>query len=160
MALRERWQPIFAANDDPADLIAKFRTNLINLAVSYARLVALSIGMKRHGGSTDDPFITRCWHAARAVCFVVVNELYSPEMSEDSARFFGILQRSSSFPGIFLRHGPDSQSVFVTFASAFLVKVISSLDCGLRLFLIGVVSCFNPSTFLSSRESNDRRVTT
>ena len=101
MALRERWQPIFAANDDPVDLIAKFRTNLINLAVSYARLVALSIGMKRHGGSTDDPFITRCWHAARAVCFVVVNELYSPEMSEDSARFLAYYNAHPVFQGYF-----------------------------------------------------------
>jgi hypothetical protein len=82
VGLRERWQSIFAANDDPTDLRAKFRTSLIDLAVSYARLVALSIGMKRHGGSTEDPFIMRCWHAARAVCFVVVNELNSPEMSE------------------------------------------------------------------------------
>jgi len=82
VALRERWQPIFAANNDPGDLHAKFRTSLISLAISYARLVALSIGMKRHSGSTEDPFIMRCWHAACAVCFVVVNELNSPEMSE------------------------------------------------------------------------------
>ena len=82
MALREHWQPIFAANNDPTDLCAKFRTSLINLAIFYARLVALSIGMKRHSGTTDDPFITRCWHAARDVCFVVVNELNSPELSE------------------------------------------------------------------------------
>lgn len=82
MALRARWQPIFAANNDPTDLRSEFRTSLINLAISYARLVALSIGMKRHSGTTDDPFITRCWHAARDVCFVVVDELSSPEMSE------------------------------------------------------------------------------
>ena len=81
MALREHWQPIFAVNNDPMDLCAKFRTSLIDLAISYARLVALSIGMKRHSGITDDPFITRCWHAARDVCFVIVNELNSPEMS-------------------------------------------------------------------------------
>ena len=28
------------------------------------------------------------------------------------------------FAGIYLRHGPDAQSVFLTFASAFLVKVL------------------------------------
>ena len=82
--LRERWQPIFAANNDPNDLHAKFRTSLISLAISYARLVALSIGMKRHSGSTEDPFIIRCWHAACDVCFVVVNELNSQDLSEDS----------------------------------------------------------------------------
>lgn len=82
MALRERWQPIFAENSDPTDLCAKFRTSLINLAISYARLVALSIGMKRRSGTTDDPFVIRCWHAACDVCFVVVNELNSPELSE------------------------------------------------------------------------------
>lgn len=84
MALREHWQPIFAANNDPTDLRAKFRTSLISLAISYARLVALSIGMKRHSGSTEDPFIMRCWHAACDVCLVVVNELISPELSEGS----------------------------------------------------------------------------
>ena len=26
-------------------------------------------------------------------------------------------------PGIYLRHGPEAQSVFITFASAFLIKV-------------------------------------
>ena len=83
MALREHWQPIFAANNDPSDLRGKFRTSLISLAISYARLVALSIGMKRPSGSTEDPFIMRCWHAACDVCFVVVNELNSSELSED-----------------------------------------------------------------------------
>ena len=82
MALRERWQPIFAANNDPGDSHARFRTNLISLAISYARLVALSIGLKRHSGSTEDPFIMRCWHAACDVCFVVVKDLNTPEQSE------------------------------------------------------------------------------
>lgn len=84
MALREHWQPIFAANNDPDDLSAKFRTSLISFVISYARLVALSMGMKRHSGITDDPFIMRCWHAACDVCFVVVNELHSPELSKDT----------------------------------------------------------------------------
>ena len=42
------------------------------------------MGMKRHSGITDDPFIMRCWHAACDVCFVVVNELHSPELSKDT----------------------------------------------------------------------------
>ena len=95
VALREHWQPIFAANIDPTDLRAKFRTSLINLATSYARLVALSIGMKRHSGSTEDPFIMRCWHAACDVCFVVVNQLNSPELSEDSDLGFLYLRNSA-----------------------------------------------------------------
>lgn len=92
VALRERWQPIFAANNDPTDLCAKFRMSLINLAISYARLVALSIGMKRHSGTTVDPCITRCWHAACDVCLVVVNELNSAELSEGA-----ISQRCTAF---------------------------------------------------------------
>jgi len=79
---------------------------LVSLVISYARLVALSIGMKRHSGSTEDPFIMRCWHAACDVCFVVVNELNSPDMR------------------IYFRHGPDAQGVFSSFACAFLVKLL------------------------------------
>lgn len=100
MALRERWQPIFAANIDPNDLRANFRTSLVNLAISYARLVALSIGMKRHNGSTEDPFVMRCWCAACDVCFVVVNELNSPDMSEDSDLDIPIMVLISSFRDI------------------------------------------------------------
>lgn len=84
MALREHWQSIFAANNDPGDLCASHRSNLISLAISYARLVALSIGMKRQSGSTEDPFIIRCWHAAHDVCSIVVDKLNSPEMSKDA----------------------------------------------------------------------------
>ena len=93
--LRERWQPIFAVNNDPNDLHAKFRTSLISLAISYARLVALSIGMKRHSGSTEDPFIIRCWHAACDVCLVIVNELNSPDLSEDSVLGFPAIMLTS-----------------------------------------------------------------
>ena len=88
MALRERWQPIFAANNDPGNLRANYRTSLISFAISYARLVALSIGMKRQSGSTEDPFIMRCWHAACDVCIVLVEKLNSPEMSKDSNLVF------------------------------------------------------------------------
>ena len=84
MALWEHWQPIFAANTDPDDLCANYRACLVSFAISYARLVALSIGMKRHSGITEDPFVMRCWHAACDVCSFVVNKLSSPQLSKDA----------------------------------------------------------------------------
>ena len=84
VALREHWRLIFAANNDPGDLRASYRAGLVSFAISYARLVALSIGMKRHTGNTEDPFISRCWHAAVDVCSFVVNEFSAPELSKDA----------------------------------------------------------------------------
>ena len=84
VALRERWKPIFAENNDPGDLRATYRAYLVSFAISYARLVALSFGMKRHTGVTEDPFISRCWQAACDVCSFVVNEFSSPKLSKNA----------------------------------------------------------------------------
>ena len=84
VALREHWLPIFAANNDPGDLRANYRKVLIGFSISYAQLVALSIGMKRHGAGTENPFVMRCWHAACDVCSVMANEFNSPELCKDT----------------------------------------------------------------------------
>jgi len=79
------------------------------LAYSYARLVALSFGFQHAFGknNTDEnPFLTRCLAAASDVVNTFVNDVGRPA------------QR------IYLRHGPEAQSVFATFAASFLVKLL------------------------------------
>jgi hypothetical protein len=64
VALRDYWLPTLATNIDLDDSHARFRTGLIKLAYSYARLVVLSFGFQRAGGKSnleDNPFITRVW---------------------------------------------------------------------------------------------------
>ena len=84
VALREHWKPIFAANNGTGGLRASYRASFVSFAISYARLVTLSVGMKRHTGNTEDPFISRCWHAAVDVCSFVMNEFNAPELSKDT----------------------------------------------------------------------------
>jgi len=78
------------------------------LAHSCARLDALSYGFQHTIGQTDgtdeNPFLTRCLEAASDVVHAVVVD--------------GPTHRP------YFRHGPEAQSVFVTFASAFLVKLL------------------------------------
>ncbi|KAI0926056.1 hypothetical protein AcV5_008620 [Taiwanofungus camphoratus] len=86
-----------------------FRTGLLRLAFSYARLSVLSVGFQRafsKAGSGELPFLWRCLRAATDVVKAVVDDVGVPS------------QR------IYLRHGPEAQSVFVTFACAFLVKLL------------------------------------
>jgi hypothetical protein len=94
---------------DQTDPHGRFRTGLLKLAYSYARLVALSLGFKHAFGknNTDEnPFLTRCLSAAFDVVNTYVNDVGRPA------------QR------VYLRHGPEAQSVFVTFACSFLVKLL------------------------------------
>jgi hypothetical protein len=86
-----------------------FRTGLLRLAYSYARLIALSFGFQHAFGknNTDEnPFLLRCLRAASDVVKAVVDDIGRPSQK------------------IYLRHGPEAQSVFLTFASAFLVKLL------------------------------------
>ncbi|TFK27196.1 hypothetical protein FA15DRAFT_666700 [Coprinopsis marcescibilis] len=107
--LQEKWFSILRTTDltEPQN---RFRTGLLRLAYSYARLIALSYGFQHAFGKTDgqdeNPFLTRCRNAASDVVRVVVDDLCCPEQRH------------------YFRHGPDAQSVFVTFASAFLVKLL------------------------------------
>ncbi|KIY44020.1 hypothetical protein FISHEDRAFT_52517 [Fistulina hepatica ATCC 64428] len=103
-----------------------FRTDLIRLAYSYARLAVLSYGFQHAFGKSDsdeNPFLLRCLTAAMDVVRVFTKEVGRPE------------QR------VFVRHGPEAQSVFVTFASAFLIKLLqpkfaSYLSVGQRSTII------------------------
>lgn len=107
--LQQKWFTILQTTDlnEPEN---RFRTGLLSLAYSYARLIALSYGFQHAFGKTDgqdeNPFLLRCLHAASDVVHAVVDEICVPTQRH------------------YWRHGPDAQSVFVTFASAFLVKLL------------------------------------
>ncbi|TFK49594.1 hypothetical protein OE88DRAFT_357610 [Heliocybe sulcata] len=107
-SLGEMW---FACieQQDLSDPQVRFRSGLLKLAYSYARLVALSYGFQHSFGKSDtgdNPFLIRCFKAASDVVTAFVDDVGQPA------------QR------IYLRHGPEAQSVFVTFASSFLVKLL------------------------------------
>ncbi|KAJ7170596.1 hypothetical protein C8R43DRAFT_1231383 [Mycena crocata] len=106
--LADKWHLVLDQTDttDPQN---RFRSGLLKLAYSYARLVALSFGFQHAFGknNTDEnPFLTRCLAAASDVVTAIVEELGRQD------------QR------IYLRHGPIAQSVFVTFAASMLVKLL------------------------------------
>ncbi|KAH9481451.1 Transcriptional activator of proteases prtT [Psilocybe cubensis] len=107
--LRDQWFSVLETTDmnDPHN---RFRTGLLRLAYSYARLIALSYGFQHAFGKTDrvneNPFLERCLRAAFDVVDALVSDICRP----------GQLH--------FVKHGPEAQSVFVTFASAFLVKLL------------------------------------
>ncbi|KAK2460891.1 hypothetical protein APHAL10511_007361 [Amanita phalloides] len=108
--IEEQWFKVIAENTDLDDNQNKFRTGLIRLAYSYGRLIVLSYGFQHAFGknNTDEnPFLQRCLKAAQDVLHAVVDQLCGdPKMR------------------VFWRHGPEAQSVFVTFASTFLVKLL------------------------------------
>ncbi|KAJ7727299.1 hypothetical protein DFH07DRAFT_851955 [Mycena maculata] len=106
--LGDKWQARLEETDmtDPQN---RFRSGLLKLAYSYARLVALSFGFQHAFGknNTDEnPFLMRCLAAASDVVTALVSDVGRPD------------QR------IYLRHGPIAQSVFVTFAASMLVKLL------------------------------------
>ncbi|KAJ7773192.1 hypothetical protein B0H16DRAFT_1880641 [Mycena metata] len=106
--LMDKWRAILDQTDmtDPQN---KFRSGLLRLAYSYARLVALSFGFQHAFGKNhadENPFLNRCLAAATDVVYAIINEVGSPD------------QR------VYLRHGPIAQSVFVTFAASMLVKLL------------------------------------
>lgn len=94
---------------DMTDPQNSFRTGLLRLAYPYARLAALSYGFQHafgKGHTDDNPFLLRCLSAASDVVNAVVGDICRPSQIH------------------YFRHGPEAQSVFVTFASAFLVKLL------------------------------------
>lgn len=107
--LEQHWFPILAEKGN-GNAQARFRTGLLRLAYSYARLIALSYGFQHAFGKNDgldeNPFLQRCLNAASDVVRAVVNDICIPQQRH------------------WWRHGPDAQSVFVTFASAFLIKLL------------------------------------
>ncbi|KAF9046910.1 hypothetical protein BDZ89DRAFT_979127 [Hymenopellis radicata] len=106
--LKAKWMALLDQTDmsDPQN---RFRTGLLKLAFSYARLASLSFGFQHAFGknrNNENPFLQRCLAAAYDVHDVILNDVGRPE------------QR------IYLRHGPEAQIVFVTFASTFLIKLL------------------------------------
>jgi hypothetical protein len=62
VALKNYWLTIFTKNTDLTDLKTQFRTGLVMLAYSYARLAALSFGLQylsTKNNLEDNPFVTR-----------------------------------------------------------------------------------------------------
>ncbi|KAF9525684.1 hypothetical protein CPB83DRAFT_896852 [Crepidotus variabilis] len=107
-ALYQKWMGVIHEKTDMNDPHNSFRTGLLNLAYSYARLVALSYGFQHALGKNDGkyPLLHRCIKAASDVVNAVVHDICRPTQVH------------------FWRHGPEAQSVFVTFAAAFLVKLL------------------------------------
>ncbi|KAF8623696.1 hypothetical protein AX17_007394 [Amanita inopinata Kibby_2008] len=108
--LREQWFEVIKENTDANDDQGRFRTGLLKLAYSYGRLVVLSYGFQHAFGknNTDEnPFLLRCLSAAEDVVHAVVNDICGDAKMRH-----------------YWRHGPEAQSVFITFASAFLVKLL------------------------------------
>ncbi|KAJ6619677.1 hypothetical protein B0H10DRAFT_1946520 [Mycena sp. CBHHK59/15] len=106
--LADKWRLVLDQTDmtDPQN---RFRTGLLKLAYSYARLVALSFGFQHAFGKShtdENPFLMRCLAAATDVVTAIVEDVGRQD------------QR------IYLRHGPIAQSVFVTFAASMLVKLL------------------------------------
>ncbi|TDL22812.1 hypothetical protein BD410DRAFT_788152 [Rickenella mellea] len=107
VALGAVWNDRLERETDPKDPQNRFRSLLIKLAYSYARLVVLSFGFRRtfdKHHQTRTPLLERCARAALTVVKVFVNEFTSYTR--------------------FLRRGPEAQCVMVTFASAFLIKLL------------------------------------
>jgi hypothetical protein len=140
--LGDKWQKVLDQTDmtDPQN---RFRSGLLKLAFSYARLVALSFGFQHAFGknNTDEnPFLMRvsdgCWPiilrlhvfqcltAAFDVVTAFVEDVGRPDQRMlISPQVLDVLVAQYVSSGVYLRHGPIAQSVFVTFASSMLVKV-------------------------------------
>ncbi|KAG7089735.1 hypothetical protein E1B28_011389 [Marasmius oreades] len=110
--LEQKWWPILDANVDQEDPQGGFRVGLLKMAYSYSRLLALSYGFQHAFGKNtsnnqnEKSFLMRCILAATDLIKSVV------EFNNREERW------------IYVRHGPDAQSVFITFAAAFLVKIL------------------------------------
>ncbi|KAH0832961.1 hypothetical protein J3R83DRAFT_11937 [Lanmaoa asiatica] len=107
--LGERWLRRLDEFQEEKTEMWAFRTELLRMAYAYARLVALSTGLKHAKESQLDEktFIMRCLDAASDIVNAFVRRLFP-----------------TSERKILLRHAPDAQFVFVTFAGAFLVKLL------------------------------------
>lgn len=114
------------------------------MAYSYARLVALAFGFQHafgKGHTDENPFLKRvryqplspelcqrshlffqCIRAASDVVTAMVDDIGRPSQSESELMdlLFSLLNPCT---GIYVRHGPESQTVFVAFSCAFLIKV-------------------------------------
>lgn len=110
--LQQKWWPILDANVDQNNHQGLFRVGLLKMAYSYSRLLALSYGFQHAVGKNignnqnEKPFLMRCISAATDIIKSVV------EFNNRQERW------------IYVRHGPEAQSVFIAFAAAFLIKIL------------------------------------
>ncbi|KAF7327903.1 Zn(2)-C6 fungal-type domain-containing protein [Mycena kentingensis (nom. inval.)] len=107
--LGDYWQQLIVENTDQSDTQNIFRSGLLKLAYSYARLVALSFGFQHafsKNNPDENPFLMRCLTASEDVVAAVVATFGKPE------------QR------VYLRYGPIAQTVFVTFGASMIVKLL------------------------------------
>ncbi|KAH7884540.1 hypothetical protein F5I97DRAFT_1468711 [Phlebopus sp. FC_14] len=120
--LGDRWFQRLEEFDRQSETSA-LRTELLKMAFAYSRLVALSAGLKyaKEDQLDKHSFLMRCLDAATDVVNAFVRRLFpTPDKK------------------IYLRHAPDAQFVFVTFAGAFLVKLLKPkfapyFDCQRRV---------------------------
>ncbi|KAF9223844.1 hypothetical protein BS17DRAFT_121764 [Gyrodon lividus] len=107
--LGERWFRRLDEFEEEKTEVAAFRTELLKMAYAYSRLVALSTGLKhaKEDQLDENSFLMRCLGAASDIVNAFVRRLFPTPARK-----------------ILLRHAPDAQFVFVTFAGAFLVKLL------------------------------------
>ncbi|TDL17369.1 hypothetical protein BD410DRAFT_776153 [Rickenella mellea] len=145
-ALGEEWKTKLQTETDLSDPQNRFRNSLVKLAYSYARLVVLSQGFQHSLSKShqdENPYFHRCRRAACDVVRVFIDELSTQK--------------------VYLRHGPDAQCVFVTFASSFLVKLLHpkyaeflSMDqrIEIRTLVQGIIDLLSsPEIFVDDRHA-------
>ena len=60
--------------------------------------------------------------------------------------------------GIYVRHGPESQTVFIAFSCAFLIKVRRAVPCRVGPYETnGLVSCYNQNMHHTYHQSSAPR---
>lgn len=121
--MEAEWNERLGQNTDSGDDQARFRNSLVKLAYRYSRLIVLSFGFQHSfvGKAHSDQTIffnrvrifsstnffgltsLQCYNAASDVLRVFIDELSTQK--------------------VYLKHGPEAQCIFITFASSFLIKV-------------------------------------
>ncbi|EGO18461.1 hypothetical protein SERLADRAFT_481133 [Serpula lacrymans var. lacrymans S7.9] len=103
----EEWSKKFAEESDRNDRGANFRCTLLPFLVDYSRLVMFSFGFQhaftRGIEASDHVFFSKCFDAAKSVIKHMIDVLA---------------------PSGYMRYAPDGHFVFVSFASAFLLKML------------------------------------
>lgn len=107
-SLGDRWFPRLEEFDRESQE-SVFRSELLKMSFAYQRLVALSAGLKyaKADELEESAFLERCLEAACGVVNAFVRRLFV-----------------TSEQKVYLRHAPEGQFVFVTFAAAFLIKLL------------------------------------
>ncbi|EJD40885.1 hypothetical protein AURDEDRAFT_115753 [Auricularia subglabra TFB-10046 SS5] len=96
----------FAESSLPGDPSCVYRTYLLPFLRGYSQLVMHSFGFQSavdRGIAKGDLFFQRCLEAAKSVCAIMLDKLA---------------------PSGYLRYAPDGHFVFISFATAFLIKML------------------------------------